>query len=541
MPISPPNPYPFHRAHRLATAAEMRAMDAHAIDQLGLPGRVLMENAAQHVAQRVLERLAERFGQSSVDEPDGFSGSIVVVCGRGNNGGDGYAVARLLADRGLPVTAISAGQPAGADALANAEAWERFGITLDWEADGPKAVAALNTAAALVDALFGTGLTRTVEASAAALIDALNAAAAAGGAPVIAVDVPSGVDSDTGQVLGCAVQCTDTVSFQAAKPGCFQHPGAALAGRVEVAPISIPRPWPRESAPTYLRDESLVATLLPQRPAAGHKGTFGHVLTLCGSSGMGGAALLASRGALAVGAGLVTAGVPAILLDRFVPHAPELMTLSAPGGGDAAFEATHAPFMLAQAQERTACVLGCGLGRQEETGAFVREIVAGLERPLLVDADGLYHLKSEHLRARPAPTVLTPHPGELARLSGTPRKELSADRVAHTRRLAAEFNAVLVLKGAASVIAAPDGSAFINPTGDSGLAGAGSGDVLSGIIGGLLAQGLAALPAALAGVYLHGMARDLMAAEISAAAFTASDLFAGLNRALLHFEQRGSV
>jgi NAD(P)H-hydrate epimerase len=517
--MADPAALPLSLLQRLCTAEEMRAMDRHAIEALGLPGRLLMENAGHQVAAQVQRLLRGR----------GAAGPIAVCCGAGNNGGDGYVAARLLSNAGLETVVVRLGTPAAADALANAQAFQAFGRVLDFDADPEAARASLRAAPALVDALFGTGLSRAVEGSARAFIAAMNASPAA---VKVAVDVPSGVSSDTGAVLGEAVRCTHTVSFQVGKIGCYQYPGAEHAGRVRVAPVSIPRRWPEGAAPTFRLTRGFARRLLPGRPAAGHKGTFGHLLVLAGSAGMGGAALLAGLAALKVGTGLVTVGVPRVLLDRLLAGAPELMTLAPPGGPSDAFDGAHAEAMAQAALERDAVVLGCGLGRREETGAFVRDIVPRLTGPLLVDADGLYHLDPARLIERAVPAVLTPHPGELARLSGLGREALAADRVGHARRLAAAWNVVLVLKGAGTVVAAPSGEAFINPTGDSGLASGGTGDVLSGVIGGLLAQGLAPLAAALLGVYLHGLARDATRGRIAAAWFTAGDLVAGLNAAL---------
>lgn len=517
-----PAQLPLDKLQRLARSEEMRRMDAHAIETLGLPGRVLMENAAHAVADRLCALLAARGGAAP----------IAVCCGTGNNGGDGYAAARLLANRGLPVTVVKVGTPEAPDAKANADAWAHFGNTLDFERDRAEAEECLAGAGTIVDALFGTGLSRPVTGAAEALITRINEATARSGACAMAVDVPSGINSDTGRVMGAAVRCTHTVSFQVGKPGCHQHPGAAHAGEVEVAAISIPTRWETAPPPTYLLTEAFARALLPPRPPDGHKGTFGHLLAVCGSAGMGGAAMLAGLAALKIGAGLVTVGVPGTLRDRFIAAAPELMTLTPPGGSEHAFSEEHAPFMVEQAAARTALAIGCGVGRAEETGAFLRRMVAEVAHPMLIDADGLYHLAPGHLQARAGPAVITPHPGELARLSGLSVAALAEDRLQHARRLAGEWGVVIVLKGAGTVVAAPAGEAFINPTGDQGLASGGTGDVLSGVIGGLMAQRLAPLPAALLGVYLHGLARDCQAEAISAPYFTAGDLIAGLNAAL---------
>lgn len=533
--------FPFALMTRLATAAEMRAMDEHAINHLKLPGRLLMENAAQAVVGKLLAALSP--GYQSQEATSGSSIStarIAVCCGTGNNGGDGYAVARLLANRGFSVTVIGLGQPVGDDALANAKAWAHFGATLDWHTQKSEVEVLLQKAVALVDAIFGTGLGRPVEGDAATLIQAFNKAPAPS---KIAVDLPSGVDSDTGQVQGVATQCTHTVCLQTGKPGCWQHPGAEQAGEVSIAPISIPPHWPNDQAGCYLTTRQAASALLPPRPPAGHKGTFGHLLALCGSGGMGGAALLAGSAALKSGAGLVTMGVPGILRDTFVKEAPELMTLSplvaadshatgAEAGQSAFFSAANLPFYLEEAQTRDALVIGCGLGRNPETAGFVAGILQETQNPLVVDADGLYHLNPDQLKARKAPTVITPHPGEMARLCGWEKSRLAEDRIGAARRFAGEWGVVLVLKGPATVVAAPDGAVCLNTTGDNGLASGGSGDVLTGIIGAFLAGGMPAFQAAVLGVYLHGLARDCQRSSITPAAFTAGNLLSGINPAM---------
>lgn len=534
--------FPLEKLLRLATTEEMRGMDRFAIETVGLPGRLLMENAARAVAERVSALLESTSVEGTA--AGGTTGAVAVCCGAGNNGGDGYAVARLLANRGHPVTVVRLGVPVLGDARENAESWEHFGTTLDWETDSQAVGKLLDTTAVIVDALFGTGLTRAIKGKHAALIDRINAASGhagphpGAGIPVVAVDIPSGVNGDTGAVMGTAVHCTDTVSLQMGKPGCYQFPGAGLTGRVEVVDISIPESWGENSPGTYLLTREFASALAPNRPPAGHKGTFGHLLAICGSRGMGGAALLAGLAALKTGAGLVTAGVPGSLVDRFLASAPELMTLGDGTKDGEFFSGEQAALMLEAAESRAAAVLGCGLGRREETGAFVREITAKLGKPLLLDADSFFHLDPGQLQGRTAPTVITPHPGELSRLAKLDPAQLAADRVGHARRLAREWNLVLVLKGAATVVASPEGDAFINPTGDHGLGSAGTGDVLSGIIGSLLAQGLAPLPASLLGVYLHGLARDCQAASMTAAYFTATDLIAGIDLALRRLQEK---
>ena len=556
---------------RLASIEEMRAMERHAIEVLGLPGRLLMENAAAGLASRASALLGHhRSGRR-----------VVVICGWGNNGGDGFAAARLLADRGhrasvvwMPGDAGAGGRSGGGDpsgAVDNREAWRQLGPCFQWPGDRREAEEALSQAELLVDALFGTGLGRAVTGDAASLIEAINTIGRNNGVPVVAADIPSGIHGDTGQVMGVAVRCTHTVSFQAGKPGCYLHPGSDHAGEVEVIPISIPQSWPPDHPGTYLLTRAFAAAALPVRPSGGHKGTFGHLLAVCGSAGMGGAALMAGRSALKTGTGLVTLAVPSPLRDQFLAAAPELMTLApstAPRSGPADspqvgpadsprsgpadspragyFTGEDLPGVLAAAASRSAVVVGCGLGRAEATVSFVRRLVAEVRVPLLIDADGLFALEPVHLKAgregRPghASVVITPHLGELSRLAGIPAAELAAGKIEWARRLAAEWGVILVMKGPGTVIAAPEGDAFINPTGDHGLASGGTGDVLSGIIGGLLAQGCEPLQAALLGVYLHGLARDCQRERFNPRYFTATELMEGINLALLELEGQGT-
>jgi NAD(P)H-hydrate epimerase len=512
-------PLPYAKLRRLASAADMRRMDRHAIDALGLPVRLLMENAARAAADRVSALLPR--------DAAGHAPPVAVVCGPGNNGGDGLAIARLLKSRGLAVTVVQLGKPSGDAVTANAAAWKQFGETYSATREAEAAEALLEQAGGIVDAIFGTGLARLVEGIYADWVDRINAAPA----PIkLAVDLPSGIDSDTGAVLGIATRCTHTITFQTEKIGTCQWPGAEYAGQVEVADVSIPVHWEPNDPPTFKLTQDFARAILPRRSREGHKGSFGHLLSICGSAGMGGAALLAGRAAVKSGAGLVTAAVPRVLRDRFLDAAPELMTLAGDGGAVDVFAPEHAPLVLEAAASRDAALIGCGLGRADGTQAFVKAVVAKCERPLLIDADGLNAIDAADLTARTYSTVITPHPGELSRLSGIPAAELTADRIGHARKLAAAWGVVLLLKGAGTVVADPSGEVFVHAFADDALATGGSGDVLSGIIGSLLAQGLPPLHAALLGTCLHGAARTAQA-HLSAPFFSASDLIAGLDGA----------
>ncbi len=524
---------PLNLLERLCTAAEMRRMDEHAVRTLGLPSRLLMENAAHEVAARLQAVLRE--GAAHSRKKDKTRKPVAVCCGSGNNGGDGYAAARLLRNAGIPCIVVRCGEPSTPDAQDNAAAWAHFGKTLDWTADEAACRKLLTQAPGIVDALFGTGLSRTLEGPVRTLIEAINAAPAPA---KIAVDIPSGIHADTGAVLGDAVQATHTVCFQVPKIGSLQHPGAGYGGELSVVPVSIKPGWPAGTVTTYRLTGEFAQAIRPKRSKSANKGTYGHLFAICGSSGMGGAARLCGLSAGKIGTGKVTLAVPSSLQDKFLQGAPELMTFSPDEGADAKhFILKDGKVLAKEAGKGDAVVLGCGLGRSDETNEFVADLVPRLKgAPLLIDADGLFALKAEMLAGRKKPAVLTPHPGELSHMTGISIEELQRDRVGHARRLAAQWKIVLVLKGAGTVIASPEGPVFVNPTGDDGLATAGTGDVLSGVIGGLMAQGLDPLSAALLGVYVHGYARDINRGVLTRSTFMAMDLVRSLNKALKSLE-----
>ncbi len=470
----------------LVGAASMRALDRHTIETLDVPGEVLMESAGRAVAEAVLARRPA---------------SVLVVCGAGNNGGDGLVAARHLAVAGVAVHAVCVGEPQGdaARQLARARA---FGVPVaPW--------GAWLDAELVVDALFGTGLAREVTGDAADAIGRMNA----GAAPVLAVDLPSGLDADTGHVHGSAVRAAETVTFGLPKLGLALEPGRGLAGAVRVARIGI-----ADEAPGVTRDAELwtaaeAARRRPRRPGDGHKGRFGHVLVVAGSEGKTGAAALAALAAGRAGAGLVTVACPAGLNDILEQKCTEAMTVPVPDTPERAFAAAGEELLAALAGERDVMALGPGIGRAADTVKLVRALVPRVERPLVLDADGLnaFEGAAEELRARPAATVLTPHPGEAARLLGCDSAAVQADRLAAARSLAQATGAVVLLKGAASVI--DDGAAppLVNATGGPALASGGTGDVLTGVVAAFLAQGLAARDAAALGAYVHGRAADRIA------------------------------
>ena len=475
------------------TADEMRAVDADAISRLGIPARTLMEAAGRAVADAIASHYP-------------WSRRPLVACGPGNNGGDGYVVARLLGEQGrgvgprvLELSQLARQSP---ESKANRDLCAAAGVEIRSGADA--AAAALSDRDLVVDALFGVGLSRPVTGEAAALLGAL----AGAGLPIVSVDIASGQSSDTGLPLGFALEPALTVALGLPKLGQALVP---VAARVLVADIGFPaESVARAGIRAHLLTRAAARALLPPRPATGHKGTFGHALVVGGSLGKTGAALLSALGALRSGVGLVSIAAPRALVPVYAAQLAEAMCVPLPDGGSGELAASHSAELLREAAARDALVLGPGLGQAQGAAALARALATGAAVPAVVDADALnaFAGELESLRAR-APRVLTPHPGEAARLLGRDTAAVQADRAGAARALAARAQAVVVLKGARTVVAGPEGELSINPTGGPGLAAGGSGDVLAGVLAALLARGLSAWDAARLGVYLHGLAGDL--------------------------------
>jgi len=495
----------------LVTAQEMRELDRDAIEKLGVPADALMENAGRAVAQELLREL-----------PSGAEVSI--VCGRGNNGGDGLVAARHLHQLGVDVRVVLLGDVAdlSADAATNLDRACRVGVPLadhEWQPP-PRGV--------VVDAIFGTGLSRIVEGVEAEWIRRINAcrADACGRVRVVSVDLPSGLCADSGAVLGSCIEADTTVALGLPKVGLSLEPGRSAAGRISVAEIGIGDPDANRLPRTELWTRAYAGSRLPARPADGHKGSFGHVLIVAGSEGKTGAAALAAEGAARTGAGLVTIACPAGLNDILEIKCTEAMTAPVADTPERALASSAADSIVALAATRDALGLGPGIGRSEETQALVVSLIKRLEIPLVIDADGLYPFAGEPdwLRERRAPTVLTPHPGEAAALLGIEASEVNRDRPAAARELAKRFGSVIALKGAASVTAAPDGRIAINPTGGPALAAGGTGDVLLGMLTGLVAQGLEAFEATALAVFIHGAAADRLAKRAGSSGHLAGEI-----------------
>jgi NAD(P)H-hydrate epimerase len=487
--------------------AQTRAQE-EAAGRMGRPPSVLMESAGTAVAGQ-----AERMARPGA--------RFLVVCGPGNNGGDGFVAARKLLERGKRVDVERVGgEKAKGDAERNWEALKALLPSAGTRSFEP------GQSDVVVDALFGVGLGRAPSGPFAEAIERFLAWRSRG-AQVLAVDLPSGLESDTGQPLGPCVQADATVTFGGLKPGTVLEPGASLCGAVSVADIGLP---PLGGAPSaWLVEEQDVRSWIPKRAASSHKGTFGHVLIIAGSRGKSGAAAMAGLGSLRAGAGLTTVACPGEVLEHVLGHAPELMgvALSARGGLGPKDLETLGPLL----ERFTAVAVGPGIPRGEETLTFLRQLLAATGAPVLLDADALNALAGDMdvLRAARGPVVLTPHPGEMSRLSGQPTAVIQGDRLKAARELAVAHRVVLALKGASTVVALPSGELRINPTGNPGMATGGTGDVLTGICAALLAQGLKPDVAATAAVYVHGLSGDLMAKLRGQMGLIATDLLEGLS------------
>lgn len=507
----------------VVTAAGMREIDRRAIDEYKIPGVVLMENAGLRLVDAIRATNARR---------------IVIVAGPGNNGGDGLVAARHLY-RQIRVslwTSVALEDYSG-DARINADIVRRLEIPCRWLRDDDvlsALEAELASADLVVDALLGTGLSRNVDSYYGEIINRINNCPA----PVLAVDIPSGICADSGKALGAAVRATKTVTFALPKQGHFLFPGSEYTGDLQIADIGIP-PALLSGAPVTLVTESTARSLLPNRPCDAHKGTFGSVLLVAGSLGMSGAVVLSARAALRGGCGLIFAATPRSVQPTVAAQVAEAITVPLPENrlGRVMEESLY----ILREKWRTcqAVAVGPGMSQDEVSLPVLAGVLAECPLPVVLDADALNLLAKnpELLGKRDAPTLLTPHPGEAARLLGSSIGEIQADRPAAVLAIAKRYQSIVVLKGAHTLIGHPKGQTAINVTGNSGMATAGSGDVLTGLLAALLAQGLSAFDAARLGVYLHGLAGDLAAQGVGETALVAGDITNHISKAYLRLQK----
>jgi ADP-dependent NAD(P)H-hydrate dehydratase / NAD(P)H-hydrate epimerase len=518
---------------KILTAAEMREVDRLTTKNYRVPSLTLMENAGKSVAEFIQARF-----------PDFKCCPVIVLCGKGNNGGDGFVAARYLRKMGVKPSVHLIGNPREmkGDAATNLRHWKKVGkLNVDAPpAKGPSPE--FRAGEIIVDALLGTGVRGPVEGRMADVVRAVNQRSPS--CTVVAVDIPSGLNADTGEVPGPVVVADYTVTFTAPKPGLLLGDGPSHVGELVVRNIGSPPVLVEETGKGTLcwaepREFTKFST---PRKAAGHKGDYGHALIVAGSVGKSGAAVLAGTGALRAGAGLTTVATPEPVLPIVASHTPEIMTepLAATLTGSVSERCLQGNLFGKLLEGKRALGMGPGLTTHEETQAFVRAVVRARSGvPIILDADGLnaFAGRAGELRDPKGLLAVTPHPGEMARLLGCSAKDVQARRVEVAIKAAADWNACVVLKGHQTVIAAPDGRAWVNSTGNPGMATGGTGDVLTGILAGLTAQyGAESWPELLAfGVYLHGVAGDIAYTESGSAPLMASDLIRCLPRAFQQF------
>ncbi len=505
----------------LVTANEMQQMDRQTIESFGIPGRVLMENAGRGATRFFFEQFSDLKDKR-----------IGVIAGLGNNGGDGFVIARYLAQSGIAVQVylLAAGNRVKGDAAANLKLLKPLKIPVIEVPDENSFSAHQSDMADLdiwIDAILGTGLKSDVKGYFQTVIDFINAL----NKPVFAVDIPSGLNSDTGQPCGTCIRASATATFGLAKTGHITYPGASYTGALEIVDIGIP-PYIIETVEPkqFLLTANLIKSYLTPRDEQAHKGTTGHLLVVAGSFGKTGAASMTSISALRAGAGLVSLAIGQSLNAVVETQMLEAMTVPLPESRDGILGESAFHVIKKLMPGKKCLAIGPGLGQASETRKLVCQIIKESQIPVVVDADGINNLAGQVqiLKNARVPIILTPHPGEMARLLDVTVSKIQQDRINCARSVAVDLKVHIVLKGARTVIAHPDGRIFINATGNAGMASGGMGDVLTGIIAGQIAQGFSPESAAHIGVYLHGAAADSLAQSIGPYGYLAGDVMSAI-------------
>ena len=516
---------------KVVTTQEMREIDRRTIEKFGIPGQVLMERAGMAVASKIRELFAQK--------------KTIVLAGGGNNGGDGIVVARELFNSGwhVKVLLFAKQNKLSPDCLSQFRSAKQAGVPVEIRAGitGGDLHSAL-----VVDALFGTGLNKEVKGNLTEVISLLNRT----DSPVLSVDIPSGISADSGEVMGVAVKADYTVTFGLPKRGHLLYPGANYTGKLFIENIGFPGELlASDDLTVELLERQYVCQLIPERPRCSHKGDYGHVLVVAGSKGKTGAAFMAAKACMRAGAGLVTVGVPESLADIVQSRVTEEMTLPLPdaGGGTLSSKASSVILRFLAEKADVLCI-GPGIGVSDETRRLLAELITSSRAPMVIDADGINSVDDMALFGKAhSPVLLTPHPGEMARLlnkkapplgrgsrkSGARelRSHIEQERIATGLSFSQETGAYLLLKGVPTVLAEPGGKAYINPTGNPGMATGGTGDVLTGMLSSFIGQGLNPTDAAILGVYMHGLAGDIAADKKGAHSLIASDIIDSLPEA----------
>jgi hydroxyethylthiazole kinase-like uncharacterized protein yjeF len=497
----------------IVTAKEMQSLDSKTIDGMGVPGLVLMENACMGVVEAAEDML------------DGVRGKTIrIYCGTGNNGGDGFAAAKHLLNRGANLDVLLVGDPKKLtpDAKANHDWLIEMGGSV-FPINNIEDLATRSSADLAIDGLLGTGIQGAARGLIADAIEAINLIEDR----VLAIDIPSGVEGSTGKVGGSALIAELTVTMGLPKVGLMVPPGRNFAGDVEVVDIGIPRKFIDDAdLKLGMTEESDVLEMLPHRHREAHKGDIGKLFLLAGSPGFTGAATLATQTAIRSGVGLARLGIPKELNPILEVKLTEGMTWVLPDKGTGLLHPDALPEVIEALAWADALVLGPGISMEKAVGDFIEKLLPLVKLPTVIDADGLNQLGQNKslLKKLPKQCVLTPHPGEMARLTGEPILDILNDPIGTARKWAKTWKCVVVLKGAPTYVARPDGMVWLNPTGNPGMASGGTGDVLTGMIGGFLTQGLSPWAAAVCSVWLHGACGDSALEYQGALSLTASDL-----------------
>ena len=504
------------------TPERMAEYDRYAINTLGMPSVVLMENAGRSTYRLAKERY--------------FSGKerVTIFCGRGNNGGDGFVIGRYALRDGFQTRAflLCKASDLKGDAALNMGVYKSIGGEVFECADKPKRIRdGIRDSDIIIDAIFGTGLSKPVSGIEKAVIEEINAS----GKPVIAVDIPSGIDGKTGHPLGTAIRATHTFTYGYPKIGQILQPGAYHTGKLTVIDISIPSLIEEKLGfDGRVIEGAMIRGFLKERLPWDHKGTFGHVAVIAGSPGKTGAACMTSQAALKIGAGLVTLLIPASLNSIVASKLTEVMTYPVKDKGTGYFCLSAYKEIADFVSDKDVIVVGPGLSQEPDTTMLVRELYQNVNKPFVIDADGInaFQGQTNIIKGSGREAVFTPHPGELSRLMGVTPNEINDDRIGAALRFVRHTGANLILKGARTVIVSDKEELFINPTGNPALAKGGSGDILTGFVGGILSQGYAPIEASIIGAYLHGYIADTWAQNNTDMDLLAGDLISGMGEAL---------
>lgn len=505
---------------KVVTSREMAEIDTLTIQQYGIPSMVLMERAALAVAKHVLEISPE---------------NVIILAGPGNNGGDGIASGRILRNKikNVKIFQLFPSDRLSHDCKTQLDIAKKFGIPIVETYPEDEEIAKADL---VIDAIFGTGLTRPIQGELAKFIERVNYLKKT----VIAVDIPSGVSSDTGEVLGVAIKADRTITFGLPKRGHILYPGKDYTGALFVEDIGFPDELTKsENLKVSLIERDFARCLIPPRPKYSHKTKYGHVLVIAGSTGKTGAAMLTARAALRTGSGLVTMAVPAALKVVFQSKVLEEMILPLPCNTNTLSKQALPGIMEFINERANSVAFGPGVGVNEDIEFILKELILNCPCPIVIDADGITVLSKiqDVLKNARSQIVLTPHPGEMARLINTSVKDIEKQRIDITQKVATDLNVTVVLKGVPTVVAEPQGRTYLNTTGNPGMATGGSGDVLTGIIASLIGQGLSPFYASVLGVYIHGLSGDIAATQKGYHGLIAGDIIESLPAAFVELSR----